>query len=365
MRRRGVLETTGTGGDVTAAGEVLAEVLITERHRRRWTQEELAAKAGVSRDTLSEMERGRPRLNGRAVGKVMGALEIAEGRLVEIFGDALSGTPYQHFLNSPRPPGPRLSEYVDGLGFLSDDGLLDEVAHDRRPSHRMAYLDAIERRWHSYEAFATNEPPLLFRDDDAIVEAAGSLVGDSYDRTAYVNFRRAYRDQRTKWLEEHPTRRRHQVVISEAGLISYLRSLEDKTRAAQLTGRMRSAVRAHHGTFTLLVLDTAGGRLPEVEVVSNTVLDMSETGLAVGEGRQTIAINHLRRGPSHPPTHYDLAVHSDAPFVKWFFHRVRELWFGALGQYRMLDAMPDGGVGAAVADLTVTRLQDCLNLAYP
>jgi transcriptional regulator with XRE-family HTH domain len=361
----GVLETAGSGRGVRPAGETLAEVLITERYRRRLTQEQLAAKAGVSRDTLSELERGRPRLNGRAVGKVMQSLEIAEGRLVEIYGDALNGTAYQHCLSSTRSPGPRLSDYADGLGSLSDNGLLDEVAHDRRPSHRMAYLDAIERRWHSYEAFATNQPPLLFRDDDAIIEAARSLVGDDDDRAAYVNFRRAYRDQRTKWLEEHPTRRRHQVVISAAGLTYHLRSLGDQTRAAQLIGRMCGAAGAHHGTFTLLVLDTAGACLPEVEVVSNTVLDLSETDPAVGDARQTIAIHHLRRGPGQPRTHYDLAVHSDPPFVKWFFHRVRGLWFSALGQYRVVDPMPGGGVGAAVADLTVTRLKDCLNLAYP
>ncbi len=342
-----------------------AEVVITERYCRRWTQEQLAAKAGVSRDTISEMERGRPRLNGRAVGKVLHSLEIAEARLVEIFADALGGTPYQHLLSSRRPPGIRLCEYVARLGSLSGDGLLDEVVHDRRPSHRMAYLDAIERRWHSYEAFATNEPPLQFRDEAAIDEAARSLVGDSEDRGAYVSFRRAYRDQRMKWLQEHPSRRRQQVVISAAGLTSHLRSLDDKTRAAELVGRMGSAVGAHHGTFTLLVLDAAGGRLPEVEVVSHTVLDLVDADPVVREGRGAVAICHLRRGPGRPPTHYDLAVHSDPPFVNCFFHQIRGLWFGALGQYRVLDAIPDGGMGAAVADLTVSRLRDCLNLAYP
>jgi hypothetical protein len=78
----GVLETAGSGRGVRPAGETLAEVLITERYRRRLTQEQLAAKAGVSRDTLSELERGRPRLNGRAVGKVS-AENVANADFIE------------------------------------------------------------------------------------------------------------------------------------------------------------------------------------------------------------------------------------------------------------------------------------------
>ena len=144
----------------------------------------------------------------------MQALEIADERLVDIYGDDLRGTRYQHCLTSTERQGLELSLYVNDLRSLTDDRLLDRVVHDPRPSHRMAYLDAIERRWHSYEALATNRPPLQFSDDVSIEASAWSLVADSEDRDTYVSFRRAYRDQRWKWLEEHPTRRRQQVVIS-------------------------------------------------------------------------------------------------------------------------------------------------------
>jgi transcriptional regulator with XRE-family HTH domain len=343
----------------------LAELVRFERYRHRWSQDELAAKAGVSRDTVSAIENGRVRLSGRAVGKVLQSLEIAERRLGEIYGDALRGTLYEDCLVLGARPGGGLSAYIDHLRSLSDDELLEAVGHDARPSHRVAYLDAIERRWHAYEAFATNRLPWQFRDEAAIEAAADSMIRDDGDREAYVGLQWAYRDQRWAWLGEHPSRRRHQVVISASGLTEELRALSDERRAAQLIGGLSDAVVSCQGTFALLVADTGSAALPELEVVSQRVLDLAGTRPAASGGRCSVAIRHLRHEPGRVEGDYDLAVHFDPPFVDRFFRAIRGFWFSALGQYQILD--PAAGVdgrGGAVADLTVARLRDCLNLAY-
>jgi transcriptional regulator with XRE-family HTH domain len=354
----------GVGGQ--QAGERLAELVVSERYRRRWTQDQLASVAGVSRDTVSGIETGRARLGGEAVGSVLRSLDIAEGQLGEIYGDALRGTRYQHCLMVEPSLGVGLSRYIEFLGSLTEAGLLEEVVHDRRSSHRMAYLDALECRWATYEALATNQLPLQFRDDKAIEEAACSLVEDPADREAYVSLRRAYRSQRWRWLAEHPSRRRQQVVISAAGLTGELRALDSKLRAEQVIDRLSEAVLAHRATFGMMVVDTAGTGLPEVEVVSTRLLDLEDRSRVVGQGRRSVAIQHLRHGPGDPPTDYDLAVHFDPPFVERFFGVIRGFWFSALGQYRMLDA--NIGVdarGTGVAQVTAARLLDCLSLAYP
>jgi transcriptional regulator with XRE-family HTH domain len=347
-------------------GDRLAELVRSERLRRRWTQDELALKAGISRDTLSGIETGRARLGGRAVGSVLQLLDISEGQLGEIYGDSLGGTRYQHCLSVESRSGFGLSGYIYHLQTLSDDGLLEEVGHDPRPSHRMAYLDAIECRWCTYEALATNRLPLQFRDDCAIEEAAHSLVGDPGDRETYVAMRRAYRDRRWDWLRQHPTRRQQQVVISASGLTDELRALHDKPRAEQVVADLCEAVVDYQATFTLLVVDMGTAGVPEVEVVSSNALNLVDTGRVVGDGRCTIAIQHLRQGPGVPPTDYDLAVHFDPPFVEQFFSMIRVFWFSALGQYRLLESMTDTDSRSMnLPALTVTRLHDCLRLAYP
>jgi hypothetical protein len=239
------------------------------------------------------------------------------------------------------------------------------VGHDPRPAHRMSYLDAIERRWCAYEALATNHLPLQFRDDEAIEAAARSLVADPSDREAYVTLRRAYREQRWKWLEEHPSRRRHQVVISGAGVTEELRALQDERRARQVIARLTEAVLVYRATFRLLVVDVGSIGLPELEVVSTRVFDLVDTTSVAAKGRRAIAIQHLRHGPGHPPSDYDLAVHFDAPFVERFFRTIRGFWFSALGQYRLFDpAVGIDGQGPEISQVTVNRLQECLKHAY-
>ena len=354
-----------TGGGGRRAAERLAELVASERYRRRWTQDKLASVAGVSRDTVSGIETGRARLRGRAVGGVLRSLDIPEWQLGELYGDVLRGTPYQHCSTFESRPGVGLSGYIDLLRSFSDDGLLEEVGHDRRPSHRIAYLDALECRWQTYEGLATNRLPLQFRDDEAIEEAARLLVEDPGDRARYIKLRQAYREQRWSWLEEHPSRRRHEVVISAVGLTDELRALQDKARAERVISWLSEAVLAYQATFTLLVVDAGSMRLPEMEVVSAGPLDLTKDTRLVGPGRRSVAIQHLRVGPGDPPTDYDLAVHFDPPFVERFFSTIKRFWFSALGQYRMLDVtIGVDELGPEIARATVTRLDDCLKLSY-
>ncbi len=91
----------------------------------------LASVAGVPRDTVSGIQTGRARLRGRAVGSVLRSLDIPEWQLGELFGDVLRGTPYQHCSTFESRPGVGLSGYIDLLRSFSDDGLLEEVGHER------------------------------------------------------------------------------------------------------------------------------------------------------------------------------------------------------------------------------------------
>ena len=55
--------------------EELGAEVRAERHRRGLTQAELAARAGVSREWLSRLERGAPRLEA---DKVLGVLRVLD-----------------------------------------------------------------------------------------------------------------------------------------------------------------------------------------------------------------------------------------------------------------------------------------------
>lgn len=60
---------------VTSTGE-LAALVRTYRHRRGWTQAELADRAGVSRDWVNRLEGGAPRAEIGKVLDVLSALEV-------------------------------------------------------------------------------------------------------------------------------------------------------------------------------------------------------------------------------------------------------------------------------------------------
>jgi transcriptional regulator with XRE-family HTH domain len=77
---------SGEVGAVDVTGSRIAPVLMRWRHGLGWTQEELAARAGISRGYLSRLERGLPGRPGLDVlSRVCGAL----GRTwTELFSEA-------------------------------------------------------------------------------------------------------------------------------------------------------------------------------------------------------------------------------------------------------------------------------------
>ncbi len=77
---------TGGIGAVDVIGSRIAPVLMRWRHNLGWTQEELAARAGISRGYLSRLERGLPGRPGLDIlTRVCGAL----GRTwTELFSEA-------------------------------------------------------------------------------------------------------------------------------------------------------------------------------------------------------------------------------------------------------------------------------------
>ena len=71
-------------------GVGLAETVITERQRRRWTQQELARRAGLLRDSVSDIEAGRVRLRGFLLSLVDGRVRT-RGCRGHAVGAALNG----------------------------------------------------------------------------------------------------------------------------------------------------------------------------------------------------------------------------------------------------------------------------------
>ena len=66
-----VFETTS--GEVTARLQQLAERIRTARQRRGWTVAETATRAGVSRNTLTSLEHGKP---GVSIGAYISTLWV-------------------------------------------------------------------------------------------------------------------------------------------------------------------------------------------------------------------------------------------------------------------------------------------------
>ena len=83
---RELVDRTGDVGSVDVTGSRIAPVLTRWRHGLGWTQDELAARAGISRGYLSRLERGLPVRPGLDVlSRVCGAL----GRTwTELFSEA-------------------------------------------------------------------------------------------------------------------------------------------------------------------------------------------------------------------------------------------------------------------------------------
>lgn len=72
--------------------EVLGEELRRLRHDRRSTLGEIAARAGVSPQYLSEIERGRKEPSSEMIAAVAGALDVTLVDLTLAVADAVGGT---------------------------------------------------------------------------------------------------------------------------------------------------------------------------------------------------------------------------------------------------------------------------------
>jgi hypothetical protein len=299
------------------------------------------------------------------LGWVLKTLGLPPRTIHDVFGAAVEGTRYASTRMSGLQGG--LDDCIRELSQLSEQQLLHDVADDPRSSHRMARVSEIESRWPTYEAFVSNWPPLQFRDDQESRDVADALVEDAEDRTTYVEFLRRYGQVHTSWLTQDPSRRRHDVVLCEGGLVDNLRSFKDPKRAEDLIERMKHTVQAYQSTFALLVLDTFGRmRLNELQVLSRTPLSLFSLDPPPTESRCTIAIEHLRMDPDKPHTDYAISVISNPPFVGRLFNAIRASWFLAIGQYYTRDkSIPLKKYTPATAAHTMHRLDHCLESAYP
>ncbi len=109
----------------STALESLRANLISERARKRFSQDDLAQKSGVSRPTISRIERAVGDVKLDVVDRLAGALDVAVADLFRTYGSgAIADDEIARRAAEPK------ADYVDARDFLA---ALDE-ADDGAPS---------------------------------------------------------------------------------------------------------------------------------------------------------------------------------------------------------------------------------------
>jgi transcriptional regulator with XRE-family HTH domain len=360
-----------TTEEMTSGGQCIAARVKDRRAARGWSQEELAHEAKVDKGVVIELESGRflpPRGQGRPLRQVFEALDVdLSATLRTCYGEALRDNQYWAWcLTDPSlPVDVSLREFRERLTGLSDGALLQVMTPF--PTHRMAFLDSVERAYGTYEAFVTNQPPFMFFDDQELAGGASRMARTDADAREYVELMRGYVADRLARLRSPG--RRHEVVLARHGLVRFLTAMENRARAAELANRMIRAVKAHSSSLALYVLDTGRADLDEIELVSKNRLSLSSGTSDPTAFGTAICIFHYRLQPGEDRREYKFTMLIEHSLIPAQAAKMKRLWDGAHYQYIGQDPAvardPPPAMGPAACAVTEARIRACLEEAYP
>lgn len=353
--------------------ERLAQIVREERDARGLTQSRLAARCGVSVDSIRRIERGRSSLPVRhrddrnTLDKTLTGLglDVCEVMRTCFSSEELAASSYKRCLAAAAPPArqpndasaqvPSLQEYIDQVP-TTKASLLGQAA--MLNAQAMAFLISLERVFDKFEFLVTNQPPfVLFADDEYITQGSSSTELDPVDRTTYHQMIFAHRERMR--LKVRNGEKHYKVVLHKDPLIEFL-AHRSRDRAVRIVADVRHFLRFK--CFDMVILDQSqesdefevlAGHYPYSHVASN----------------DAVSVRHRRIGIGNTMLYQLSLIGTDDQLVAEDHARAEEMWRRGLAE---LDSFPASyadfrrGEYALKRERIVARaLGDALEAAHP
>jgi transcriptional regulator with XRE-family HTH domain len=319
-----LIDMSATGLVVPAEDQRRLGAMIREaRMGRRWTQQELADTVGLSRDSISQIEREAYALPKRAgtgyvierVTRWLG-LDLGEVLRASFTAEEIAASAHARFAAAPQPPPDvtaveSLEQYNATLPATPEALLARAALHEARG---MLFLMALEHAFGAMEYLITNEPSyMLFADVEYVRgDSPVSSLASQEDRDTYLARFDVHRRRMRNAIEDGT--KQYRVVMQRAGLSRFLERL-DPQRARHIVEDMCDLLRSR-GLSIVFVDETRP--FEELEVLSDRPKHEP--------GARMVSVRH-RRVLIDDVKVYELALVGTArSLVKQDLERAERLW---------------------------------------